>query len=169
MNAAVSPSRPPQWLAAGVFWLAASLAMAGPLRPTPGERDLCPVCGMLVSRYPHWVAVVAYRDGQAHFFDGARDLFKYLGNLPRHAPGRSAGEIASIWVTKYDGLTRIDARLVFYVIGSDTPGPMGHELVAFATRADAEEFLKEHPGRRILAFGKMTAELAARLDKGLFD
>ncbi|HAY27770.1 MAG TPA: nitrous oxide reductase accessory protein NosL, partial [Candidatus Accumulibacter sp.] len=34
---------------------------------------------------------------------------------------------------------------------------------------DAEDFLKEHRGRRILAFGEVTAELAARLDKGLFD
>lgn len=161
--------RLPQWLVAGVFWLAAGLAMAGPLPPKPGERDLCPVCGMLVSRYPHWIAVVAYRDGQAHFFDGAKDLSKYLGNLPRHAPGRSAGDIASIWVTEYYGLTRIDARRAFYVIGSDTPGPMGHEFVPLATRADAEEFLKEHRGRRILAFGEVTAELAARLDKGLFD
>ncbi|MCM8611799.1 nitrous oxide reductase accessory protein NosL [Accumulibacter sp.] len=162
-------SRLARWLVAGALWLAAGLALASALPPKPGERDLCPVCGMLVSRYPHWIAVVAYRDGQAHFFDGAKDLFKYLGNLARHAPGRSTGDIASIWVTEYYGLTRIDARRAFYVIGSDVPGPMGHEFVPFATRADAEEFLKEHRGHRIVSFGEATAELAARLDKGLFD
>lgn len=162
-------SRPARWLVAGALWLAAGLALASALPPKPGERDLCPVCGMLVSRYPHWIAVVAYRDGQAYFFDGAKDLFKYLGNLPRHAPGRSTGDIASIWVTEYYGLTRIDARRAFYVTGSDVTGPMGHEFVPFATRADAEEFLKEHRGRRIVAFREATAELAARVDKGLFD
>ena len=26
--------------------------------PKPGSKDLCPVCGMLVSKYPNWVSVV---------------------------------------------------------------------------------------------------------------
>jgi len=171
MSAATAPQRLLLWVVVGALCAAACLstATAAGLPLKPGERDLCPVCGMLVSRYPHWIAVVVYRDGQAHFFDGSKDLFKYLGNLPRYAPGRHAADIASIWVTEYYGLTRIDARRAHYVIGSDTLGPMGHEFVALATRADAEEFLKEHRGRRILQFGDVTAEMAARLDKGLFD
>jgi copper chaperone NosL len=24
--------------------------------PAPGPRDLCPVCGMVVAKYPHWIA-----------------------------------------------------------------------------------------------------------------
>jgi len=74
------------------FLAACLLALWAGLTPAqgilkPGAKDLCPVCGMLVSKYPNWVAVVQYRDGHAHFFDGAKDLFKYLHDLPKYAPG----------------------------------------------------------------------------------
>ncbi|ACV37209.1 putative lipoprotein involved in nitrous oxide reduction [Candidatus Accumulibacter phosphatis] len=155
----------------GVLMLLSGGASAAPTDklPKPGDRDLCPVCGMLVAKYPNWIAIVVYRDGHAHFFDGAKDLFKYLGNLPRYAPGHKAADIAGIWVTEFYGLTRIDARQAFYVIGSDTLGPMGHEFVPLANRTDAEDFLKDHKGKRIVSFAQTTPELAARLDKGSFD
>lgn len=137
--------------------------------PKPGDRDLCPVCGMLVAKYPNWIAIVVYRDGHAHFFDGAKDLFKYLGNLSRYAPGHQAADIAGTWVTEFYGLTRVDARQALYVIGSDTLGPMGHEFVPLANRADAEDFLKDHKGKRIVSFAQATPELATQLDKGTFD
>ena len=57
--------------------------------PKPGERDLCPVCGMFVAKYPLWVATLKWKDGALAHFDGAKDLFKYLGDLPRWAPGRA--------------------------------------------------------------------------------
>lgn len=155
----------------GVLMLLSGGASAAPpdKLPKPGDRDLCPVCGMLVAKYPNWIAIVVYRDGHAHFFDGAKDLFKYLGNLPRYAPGHKATDIAGIWVTEFYGLTRVDARQAFYVIGSDTLGPMGHEFVPLANRTDAEDFLKDHKGKRIVSFAQATPELAARLDKGSFD
>jgi hypothetical protein len=40
---------------------------------------------MVVSKYPAWVATVVYKDGHAHHFDGAKDLFKYLFDVPRYA------------------------------------------------------------------------------------
>lgn len=155
----------------GVLMLLSGGASAAPpdKLPKPGDRDLCPVCGMLVAKYPNWTAIVVYRDGHAHFFDGAKDLFKYLGNLPRYAPGHKAADIAGIWITEFYGLTRVDARQAFYVIGSDTLGPMGHEFVPLANRTDAEDFLKDHKGKRIVSFAQATPELAARLDKGNFD
>jgi nitrous oxide reductase accessory protein NosL len=154
--------------AAGALLL--GLALAGPAAaldvPGPGERDTCPVCGMFVARYPDWIATVLYRDGHAHHFDGAKDLYKYLLDLPRWAPGHRAEDIAAIGVTEYYGVTRIDAREAWYVIGSDTLGPMGHELVPVATRAEAEEFLKDHKGARILRHGEVTPELLRDLDAG---
>jgi copper chaperone NosL len=130
-----------------------------------GAKDLCPVCGMLVSKYPNWTAAVTYRDGHSHYFDGAKDLFKYLLDLPKYAPGHRRQDIAAIEVTEYYGLTRIDARKAFYVTGSDVLGPMGQELVPFASRADAEEFLKDHGGNRILGFDEVSAALIAELDQ----
>ncbi|MCA1789788.1 MAG: nitrous oxide reductase accessory protein NosL, partial [Thioalkalivibrio sp.] len=72
--------------------------------PDPQARDACPVCGMLVARYPAWIATVQYADGHTDHFDGAKDLFKYLFDLFRYAPGREAGEMVAIGVTEYYGL-----------------------------------------------------------------
>jgi nitrous oxide reductase accessory protein NosL len=153
--------------AGALFLLLAVLAAADPVQiPGPGERDTCPVCGMFVARYPDWIATVVYKDGHAHHFDGAKDLFKYLLDLPRWAPGHHAEDIAVIGVTEYYGVTRIDARSAWYVIGSDTLGPMGHELVPLASEADAKEFVEDHSGARILRFDDVTAGLLQDLDAG---
>jgi nitrous oxide reductase accessory protein NosL len=142
-------------------------AAADPVRvPDPGPRATCPVCGMFVARYPEWIATVRYEDGHAEHFDGAKDLFKYLLDLERWAPGRAAEAIAAVGVTEYYGLTRIDARGAWYVIGSDVLGPMGHELVPFGSQADAEAFLADHGGSRVLRFEEVTGELLRDLDRG---
>lgn len=148
----------------------AGLALAQTL-PKPGPKDLCPVCGMLVSKYPNWVATIVYRDGHAHHFDGAKDLFKFWFDPPKYATGHSREQMARIVVTDYYNLQSIDAKTAFYVIGSDVLGPMGHELVPLASQADAEEFMKEHKGKggtRILRFDQVKQDLPFQLDDGRF-
>jgi len=146
------------------------VAQAEPVTvPPPGEKDTCPVCGMFVALYPEWVATVLYKDGHAHHFDGAKDLFKYLLDLPRWGPGHKPEEMETIAVTEYYGLTRINARDAWYVVGSDVLGPMGHELIPLATEAEANEFRKDHAGRRILRFDEVTATLLEALDAGRFE
>jgi len=137
--------------------------------PEPGPRDLCPVCGMVVSKYPPWTATVVYKDGHAHHFDGAKDLFKYLFDLKRYSQGHRSEDIARIGVTEYYELKRIDARQAYFVTGSDVLGPMGHELIPLASRVDAEEFLRDHHGRRILRYEEVYRELPGKLDTGRFD
>ncbi|PIE06689.1 MAG: nitrous oxide reductase accessory protein NosL [Rhodobacterales bacterium] len=137
--------------------------------PAPGPRDACPVCGMLPTKYPDWVATVLWEDGEAVHFDGAKDFFKYLAALEKYAPGRSAGQIAAMGVTEYYGLALVDAREAFYVIGSDTYGPMGHELVPLATEADAADFMRDHAGQKLLRFDEVTPEMLAGLDRGVFE
>ena len=114
---------------------------------------------MLVSKYPNWVAVVQWKDGHVHFFDGAKDMFKFLQDLPKYAPGHRPGDIEAILVTDFYNLRRIDARKALFVLGSDVLGPMGHELVPQADRLDAEEFLKGHKGKRIVDFGQVTPDV----------
>jgi len=70
--------------------------------------------------------------------------------------------------TRLLSVTRIDARQAWYVIGSDVLGPMGHELVPFATLEDADAFLHDHAAKRILPFGDVTQELLLDLDAGRF-
>lgn len=137
--------------------------------PKPGTKDLCPVCGMLVSKYPNWTATVLYKDGHTHHFDGTKDLFKYLHEFPKYAPGHRAEDISQIAVTDFYNLQRIDARKAWYVLGSDVLGPMGHELVPLATEADAADFMKDHKGKRVLGFGQVTKEVSEKLDRGKFD
>jgi copper chaperone NosL len=137
--------------------------------PKPGPKDTCPVCGMFVAKYPEWIATVLYKDGHAHHFDGAKDLFKYLLDLPKWAPNHQKSEIVSIGVTEYYGLKRIDAHNAFYVIGSDILGPMGHELIPLESREDAEEFLTDHQGVLILRFNQVEQRLLKNLDEGVFE
>jgi copper chaperone NosL len=152
------------------IWATVALAQMPPL-PKPGPKDLCPVCGMLVSKYPHWVATIVYKDGHAHHFDGAKDLFKFWFDPPKYAAGHSRELMARIAVTDYYNLQPIDAKTALYVIGSDVLGPMGHEFVPLASMADAEDFMKEHKGKggtRILRFDQITKELPLQLDGGKF-
>ncbi len=161
------PDRPKLW---PLLCLLVSLSAAAESvdLPAPGPKATCPVCGMFVALYPDWVATVRYRDGHLHHFDGAKDLFKYLLELPRWAPGHQADQIETIGVTDYYGVRRIDARRAFYVIGSDVLGPMGHELIPLESRADADEFLRDHDGRRLLRFDEVSLPLLQDLDAGRF-
>lgn len=127
------------------------------------------MCGMFVAKYPNWVATVLYKDGHAHHFDGAKDLFKYLLDLPKWASGRRAQDIARIGVTEYYSVSPIDAQAAWYVIGSDVLGPMGHELIPLGTEADATEFLRDHAGQGILRFKDVTTDLLGDLDQGRFE
>jgi copper chaperone NosL len=145
-------------------WAAAQL----PAPPRPGPKDLCPVCGMLVSKYPNWVATIVYKDGHAHHFDGAKDMLKFWHAPGKYAAGHKREDMAAVWVTDFYNLQRIDAKKAWYVIGSDVLGPMGHEFVPLASAEDAADFLKEHKGRRIVRFDEVKQELPVRLDEGKF-
>ena len=159
-----------QWLLALFLLFWGSALSASPLElPKPGPTDTCPVCGMFVAKYPEWVGTVLYKDGHAHHFDGAKDLFKYLLDMPKWAPGHRAEDIQSIGVTEYYSVTLIDAHAAWYVIGSDVLGPMGHELIPLESKEDAEEYLADHGGKRILRFSDVTYELLLKLDEGVFE
>jgi len=162
-------------LAGGVSALALGLpvrarADAAPIDvPPPGPRDTCPVCGMFVAKYPDWVATVVFADGTAAHFDGAKDFFKFLEDVGHYAPGYARDQITAMAVTDYYGVTRVKAEDALFAIGSDVLGPMGHELVPLASRADADEFMKDHAGKRLLSFAEVEAPLLAGLDAGRFE
>ena len=132
--------------------------------PKPGPKDLCPVCGMIVAEYPNWTATVVWRDGRVQYFDGAKDMFTFLRALPTSTPGRQTKDLRIVAVTEYYDLQKIDARQAYYVIGSDVLGPMGREFVPFATKSDAEGFLEDHHGKRVLRFDDVTAAIIGMVD-----
>ena len=130
----------------------------------PADRDKCPVCGMFVAKYPDWTAQALFKDGSVASFDGPKDLFKYLRDLKRYAPGRDERDIVAVYVTDYYSLRPVSGRSAFYVDGSDILGPMGRELIPFEREADAREFLKDHRGRRVLTFEAVTPDVLRSLE-----
>jgi nitrous oxide reductase accessory protein NosL len=58
----------------------------------------------------------------------------------------------------------ISAHDAFFVVGSEVYGPMGHELIPFATEADAEVFRKDHKGKQVLRFQEITPKVLEKLD-----
>jgi nitrous oxide reductase accessory protein NosL len=158
-----------RFLAVALLLAWAALAAAQQAAPPkPGPKDLCPVCGMLVSKYPNWVATIVYKDGHAHHFDGAKDMFKFWFEPEKYAKGHRREDMAALWVTDFYNLQRMDARKALYVTGSDVLGPMGHEFVPLASKDDAADYLKEHKGRKILTFDQVTKAMPEKLDDGKF-
>ncbi|MBF0162962.1 MAG: nitrous oxide reductase accessory protein NosL [Magnetococcales bacterium] len=155
----------PIWLAL-ILWIGAWNARSG---ESPADRAVpagskCPVCGMFVAKYPEWVALVVWADGTVHHFDGAKDLFRFLAQPERFAPGRDPATIGELYVTEYYGLKRIPARSVWYVTGSDVHGPMGHELIPLANEQEAREFTRDHAGREMLRFEQITPQVLSALE-----
>ena len=142
-----------------------SLAISAEITPLkPSKKDKCPVCGMFIFKYPDWVAQIIFTDGLVFFFDGAKDFFKFYFDLKKYSPEKSQKDIAAIYVTEYYEMKLIKAEDAFFVIGSDVYGPMGHELIPLASKADAEAFMKDHKGRRILEFERVKPAIIKKLD-----
>jgi copper chaperone NosL len=134
----------------------------GPVTPSP--RDKCPVCGMFVKKYPDWTAQIVFKDGAYAVFDGAKDLFKCYHDMAKYLPGKQLKDIDSVYVTDYYAIQLIDGLAAYYVIGSDIYGPMGRELIPFATREDAKEFMKDHKGKAVLKFNEVGPDRLKGLD-----
>ncbi len=132
------------------------------LKPT--VRDKCPVCGMFVAKYPDWTTAILFKEGPPLFFDGAKDLFKYLLDPKRYGPEQRREDIATVMVKEYYGLSWIDARKAWYVLGSDVFGPMGKELIPLETEDDAKEFMKDHKGMKIIRFSDVAPEVMKTLE-----
>lgn len=114
---------------------------------------------MFVAKYPNWIATIAYSDGSQSFFDGPKDLFRYLVK-----EGETATRDAEIWVTDYYTTKPLRAREAVYIAGSDVLGPMGAELIPLASTDLAESFRTDHGGGEVLAFDDVDADVLRSLD-----
>jgi nitrous oxide reductase accessory protein NosL len=119
---------------------------------------------MFVAPYPHWLSALVFKDGSHAFFDGPKDMFKYIFNPKRYDRSKQAAEIEAIFVTDYYKVTRIDGKKAWYVTGSDVSGPMGNELIPFEKESDARAFLTDHRGKKVFAFEEITPEIAGLQD-----
>jgi copper chaperone NosL len=155
-----------QCLVVFFIWLVATFSVsAADITPQkPAKEDKCPVCGMFVYKYPDWIAQIIFSDGSIYFFDGAKDMFKFYLDLKKYAHHKNVEDISAIYVTEYYHMKLIGAKMAFFVIGSDVYGPMGKELIPFETEADANEFMQDHKGDRIIKFEHIKPFIIQKLD-----
>jgi len=138
----------------------------GTTTDTVSPRTRCSVCGMFVAKYPNWLAQIHYdTPEQIKFFDGVKDMMVFYFN-PEQYEGQAREAIKYIYVKDYYSLKRLPAKDAYYVVGSDVYGPMGHELIPFELKNAAESFLKDHHGKEILTFDKITPEIINSLRVG---
>jgi nitrous oxide reductase accessory protein NosL len=132
---------------------------SSPTIPLPAAKDKCPVCGMLVAKYPDWFTSVTFRDLTSIYFDGTKDFFTFYHNIKKYTPSRDNTSILMITVRDYYHLNQIDARKAYYVMGSDVYSPMGKDFIPFEKYDDAKSFLRDHMGKSILLFHQITPAL----------
>ncbi len=114
----------------------------------------CPVCGMFVAKNPQWVAMID-DNGKSFYFDGVKDMMKYI-----FAQKKS---YEKVFVTDYYKINQLSAKEAFYVIGSNVNGPMGSELIPFATESEAFTFSRDHNGKAVLNFTEIDEKLVSVL------
>ncbi len=126
------------------------------------KKAKCPVCGMYIAKFPRWAAKVVLKGKKELYFDGCKDMFKFLQNPSNY--GYKDVKIRKILVNDYYHQIAIPAKRAYYVIGSDVLGPMGNELIPFRYKRDAKTFLKDHKGKKILKFNEVSAEVIKELE-----
>jgi len=122
------------------------------------KKERCPVCGMFVAKYQPWITQVFLSDGKVFMFDGAKDMLAFFFE-PQKYGAKSEAKPGDIWVKDYYSQDWINGRECYYVIGSDVYGPMGHEFIPFSSIEAAENFKKDHHGKKILKFNEITLQL----------
>lgn len=144
-------------LLVSLFLLPGVAALAEPENKV-GRDVRCSVCGMFVAKYDDWIVQLRMADNTVMFFDGVKDMMVFY-----HAPDKFSSfareDIREVWVKDYYTLKWLDGMKARYVIGSDVYGPMGKEFIPFASRAAAENFMKDHHGEKIIPFNEITDEL----------
>ena len=130
---------------------------------TPIPKDArCPVCGMVVAKYPKWATLMTTQDKKL-YFDGIKDMMKYYLDSASFHYDRA--KINNMVVLDFYHLKSIDAKRAWYVIGSDIGGAMGDELIPFSSLKDAKTFMQDHHGKKIIRFKDITLSLIKWLDR----
>lgn len=146
--------------------LFAGMAMtvtAQPLMDVPA-KEKCQVCGMMVAKYQPWITQMQTSDGKIVMFDGVKDMMAYYFEPDKYG---EAVSIEDVYVKDYYSLEYFDGKKAYYVMGSDVMGPMGHELIPFSSMDGAENFKKDHQGKMIITFDKITLEMINGMRSGM--
>ncbi len=123
------------------------------------ETDL--ICGMKPYKYPRWMSEIELINGKKLHFSSVKCmmLFYYKNDKwndlgvkdPKDKKNRDEN-IKVLRVQDYGNLKVIDAKKAFYVYGSHLMSPKGDDLVPFQYEKDAQNFMKENGGHKVLTW-----------------
>lgn len=124
--------------------------------PRPiAKNERCVVCGMYPANYPKWHSQIVFKDGEHSSFDSPIEMFRFVHNMAKYDKRHSNADIGKIFVPDYEKGGWIDAKLAYFVSGSDAKGPMGNDLPAFASKEAAAGFSKK-AGGEVFSFQQVT-------------
>ncbi len=125
------------------------------------DNDRCLIRQFEVAKYPQWVAKVVTVQNKNVYFSSPKSMFEYLFGASRwpELGALNRNDMKSILVTDFKTGHAIDATRAYYVYGSNQVSPGGDDLVPFASKSDAEDFMKRRHGARVLSFSKITPAL----------
>jgi len=145
----------------------------------------CAKYGIDTSAHPEFRAYARLKDGSALAFASPKAMFAYFfegKNLSGNNGGASAEENlmsknpasgnlgeanstnanfggAELYVTDYASGEILRAQDAFYVFGSVLQSARGDDLITFARLRDAQDFMREKKGHKILQFREISARL----------
>ena len=122
------------------------IAMIASCAPEPREIDygleLCSFCKMTVVDKGYAAEAVTSK-GKVHVFDAAECMIHYMDKNPEYT-------FTYQLVSQYGNPGVLaDAHTSYFLISENMPSPMGANLTAFASRADAQ-LMRDKKGRRRL-------------------
>ena len=116
----------------------------------------CAKYGIDTSAHPEFRAYARRKDGSALAFASAKAMFAYF--FERESSGANFGS-AELYVTDYASGEILRAQDAFYVFGSVLQSARGDDLITFARLRDAQDFMREKKGHKILQFREISAKL----------
>jgi hypothetical protein len=123
------------------------------MEATKKERDL--MCGIQPYKNPRWMSEIEFSNGKKlHSVSVKCMMLFYYKNDKWDDLGikDSKNAIKELRVQDYNSLKVIDAKKAYYVFGSHIMGPKGDDLVPFEYEKDAQNFMKENGGHKILTW-----------------
>ena len=145
----------------------------------------CAKYGIDTSAHPEFRAYARLKDGSALAFASPKAMFAYFfegenlsGNngaasaeenlMSKNSASGNFGESnstnanfggAELYVTDYASGEILRAQDAFYVFGSVLQSARGDDLITFARLRDAQDFMREKKGHKILQFREISARL----------
>ena len=144
----------------------------------------CAKYGIDTSAHPEFRAYARLKDGSALAFASPKAMFAYFfesessgANFSGSAGANSVSKnpasmnfdeansadvnfgSAELYVTDYASGEILRAQDAFYVFGSVLQSARGDDLITFARLRDAQDFMREKKGHKILQFREISAKL----------